>query len=88
MRLSDLNGLPAERLQRAMIAAGVTMTEDEEEVLFRGDSPAATMLRTLMVGWLGNIELTDEQADAVIAVAAAAFCLGCAYESVAGGPIL
>ena len=81
MKLSDLNNLSADRLQRAMIASGVELMSDEEEVLFRGDSPASKMLMMLLVGWMGNIDFSEEQIEAVIAAAAAAFCLGCSYES-------
>ena len=85
MRLEDMNSLDGERLSRAMMEAGVTMQQGSEEFALRADSPAYKAFLTLAGALLAPMDLSDDEWDRMMALAAVAFCIGVTYATIPSG---
>ena len=88
MRLEDMNSLDGERLSRAMMEAGVTMQQGPAEFALRADSPAYRAFLTLAGALLAPMDLSDDEWDRMMGLAAVAFCIGANYGAMPSGKVM
>jgi len=85
MRLHDLDAIDAERLQRAMVEAGITMQQGGEEFALYADSPVVKAFTMLIGALLAPMQLSEQEWNQVMGLAATAFCIGATYATIPSG---